>query len=211
MGEYTKTEVRAVAKKFDLPVHEKRESQEICFVAENDYREFLRRHIPADYFKPGEIVDTDGNVVGKHDGLINYTIGQRKGIDQLSVVSCQLSAKKPLYVIRFDAGKNQLVVGEDKDVYMNKMELKSIHFIQSNELRVKNNAEIQVKIRYRHEAVGCSVTNSQETMTSKIPISNIQYPSSLSVEFDEPQRAITPGQSAVFYDGDEVVGGGIIK
>jgi tRNA-specific 2-thiouridylase len=196
VGEFTKTKVRAMAKKWHLPVFEKRESQEICFIQDKDFREFLKRNIPSSYFNPGEIVDSGGVVLGKHDGLINYTIGQRRGIDQISDNSRQITvSKQPLYVIGFDVKRNQLIVGEDREVYMDKMQIIDLHFIQNNESRIMNNGEIQVKIRYRHPAVG-----------GKFKIHDSKY----IIQFDEPQRAITPGQSAVFYDGDEVLGGGII-
>ena len=195
VGGYDKQEVRAMAKEWNLPVFEKRESQEICFIHDKDFREFLKRNIPAKYFTPGDIVNNEGNVLGRHEGLINYTIGQRKGIDQLSVVSCQLSEKKPLYVIGPDIKRNELIVGEDAEVYRNQMEIGDVHFIQNNESRIMNNDKLHVKIRYRHAAVPC-----------KAIIHNSKY----IIHFNEPQRAITPGQSAVFYDGDEVLGGGII-
>ena len=208
VGEYTKTEVRAMAKKWHLPVFEKRESQEICFIQDKDFREFLKRNISARYFKPGEIVDNEGNILGKHEGLINYTIGQRKGIEQtegLQMTKSKLQIsnenqnpndKKPQYVTGFDEKKNRLIVGEDKEVYKNEMRVNDIHFIQNGESRITNNEKTQVKIRYRHPAVG-----------GKFMIRDSKY----IIQFDQPQRAITPGQSAVFYEGDEVLGGGIIQ
>ena len=208
VGEFTKTEVRAMAKKWYLPVFEKRESQEICFIQDKDFREFLKRNIPASYFKTGEIVDNEGNVLGKHEGLINYTIGQRRGIDQLAVGSQQSAEKNcrpqtadrklPLYVIGFDAKKNQLIVGEDKEVYMDKMQIKDLHFIQNTDNRIQITENLKVKIRYRHPAVSCKIEKMDEN-------------GKVRVRFDEKQRAITPGQSAVFYEGDEVLGGGIIQ
>ncbi len=214
VGEYTKDEVRAMAKKWDLPVHEKKESQEICFVQEKDYREFLRKNIAENYFKSGDIVDLSGNIVGKHDGLINYTVGQRKGIEQTKGLQISNSKflisnqnpspkiqvpkpgdKSPLYVVGFDVKKNYLIVGEDKDIYKDQMTIKDVHLIRNHESRMMNNGEIQVKIRYRHEAVPC-----------KTIIQNSKF----IIQFKEPQRAITPGQSAVFYNGDEVLGGGVI-
>jgi len=212
VGGYTKEEVRAMAKKWDLPVFEKRESQEICFIQDKDFRDFLKRNIPVEYFKSGQIVDKKGNILGEHEGLINYTIGQRKGIEQsfgsqISKSKLQISNKiqntksktndkTPLYVIGFNKKKNQLIVGEDKEVYVNEMNVENVHFIQNDESRIMNHGKLQVKIRYRHSAIPCKA---------------IIHHSKYMIQFDEPQRAITPGQSAVFYDGDEVLGGGIIK
>ncbi|MFA4995979.1 MAG: tRNA 2-thiouridine(34) synthase MnmA [Patescibacteria group bacterium] len=194
VGEYTKEEVRALAKKWNLPVHEKKESQEICFIQEKDYRDFLKKNIPADFFKPGEIVDLFGNIVGKHEGLINYTIGQRRGIAQDT--SNKIQDTKPMYVIGYNVEENRLIVGEDKDIYKDHMNVEDVHFIQNQESRIKNQEDVQVKIRYRHPAVPC-----------KIIIHNSKF----MIQFNEPQRAITPGQSAVFYEGEEVLGGGIIQ
>ena len=186
--------MRALAKKWNLPVHEKKESQEICFIQEKDYRDFLKKNIPADFFKPGEIVDLFGNIVGKHEGLINYTIGQRRGIAQDT--SNKIQDTKPMYVIGYNVEENRLIVGEDKDIYKDHMNVEDVHFIQNQESRIKNQEDVQVKIRYRHPAVPC-----------KIIIHNSKF----MIQFNEPQRAITPGQSAVFYEGEEVLGGGIIQ
>jgi len=206
IGEYKKPEVREMAKKWNLPVHEKPESQEICFIKDRDYRDFLKRNIPEELFKPGNIVDGKGNVVGKHEGLINYTIGQRKGITQLGVGGREPGGKntkhqtpnsEPLYVVGYNTEGNELVVGEDSQVYQKEMIVGDLSWInlraKSQEPRAKG---ITVKIRYRHPAVSCRL----------VPCN-----SSLVTRFSEKQRAITPGQSAVFYQGDEVLGGGIIN
>jgi tRNA-specific 2-thiouridylase len=199
-----------MAKKWKLPVHEKKESQEICFIQDKDYREFLRRNIPQRYFKPGNIVDADGKVLGRHDGLINYTIGQRKGIEQHSAFSSQNSAnKQPLYVIGFDKKKNQLIVGEDKEVYRNKMIIKDVYFVQNYESRIKNYDQLKIKIRYRHPAV--EISNFKYQIPNKFKNSKSQISKRIQIIFKEPQRAITPGQSAVLYSGEEVLGGGIIS
>lgn len=218
IGEYTKPEVRAMAKRWNLPVHEKPESQEICFIRDKDYREFLLRHIPKEYFKSGEIIDKRGKVLGKHEGLINYTIGQRKGIEQIGKGSID---KEPLYVIGFDVENNQLIVGPDEEVYRDKMILKDIHFIQNTDKRIHLSAgeagireNLKVKIRYRHEAAACTIQDTDNPSTS-LRAGRTR----VTVNFSEAQRAITPGQSAVFYLpraksrglGDEVLGGGIIQ
>lgn len=200
LGEMTKKEVRALAVKYDLPVKEKAESQEICFFGDKDYRDFLRRYLPEEYFTTGDIVDIKGNLLGRHDGLINYTIGQRKGIEQLSAASFQLSGgKQPLYVIGYHIEKNQLIVGDDKEVYKDGMIVGDLNWISSDCHSELVSESLKVKIRYRHEAVNCRIKNYE--LGSK----------NIEVEFDASQRAITPGQSAVFYVGEEVIGGGIIK
>ncbi len=215
VGEYTKDQVRAMAKKWHLPVYNKRESQEICFIHDKDFRDYLKRNISASYFKSGDIVDAKGNVLGRHEGLINYTIGQRKGVDQtqnlkvkpqnygnhsvagLSDKQLANTNKQPLYVIGFDKRKNRLMVGEDTLVHQTNMIVKNISWTNKNiESGILNSADIKIKIRYRHPAVPCAAS--------------IQH-SAVRIQFKEPQRAITPGQSAVFYFGDEVLGGGIIS
>ena len=194
LGEMTKPEVRALAKKMKLPVHEKGESQEICFIQEKDYREFLRRHIPSEFYQSGQIVNAEGKVLGEHTGLINYTIGQRKNVNQeLRIMNHE--DKKPLYVIKFDVLHNRLVVGEDKEVYQIEMTVGDMKWISDKQLAI-GNKRLTVKIRYRHEAVPCKIKDDGE---------------GLKVEFEKSQRAITPGQSAVFYSEEEVLGGGIIQ
>lgn len=195
-GEYTKTQVRSMAKKWNLPVHEKKESQEICFVQEKDYREFLKKNIPEDYFKSGDIVDLSGNVVGKHDGLINYTIGQRRGIEQN--VKLEGKDKEPLYAIGFNLKENRLIVGKDQEVYADSLALSELNFIgEAAKNKLIEGKKIKIKIRYRHPEV--SVKNL-----------HFHHDGTVLVNFEELQRAITPGQSAVFYSGDEVLGGGVI-
>lgn len=198
VGEHTKPEVREMAKKWDLPVHEKKESQEVCFVQEETYRDFLRRYLPENYFKSGEIVDSKGSVIGKHEGLINYTIGQRKGISQnaeckIQNRECRMEQRhqdrKPLYVTGFDLEKNQLVVGAEKDLVKGDAVLEQVTWIG------RDAKSLEAKIRYRSETV---------------PARLVVDGTSFVVKFQKPQRAVTPGQSIIFYDGDEVLGGGII-
>ncbi|MFA6963308.1 MAG: tRNA 2-thiouridine(34) synthase MnmA [Patescibacteria group bacterium] len=190
LGEMTKDRVRALAKEKNLPVYEKVESQEICFVAD-DYREFLKRHLPPEYFESGRIVDQKGYTVGQHEGLVNYTIGQRKGISQsASQLASESVNRQPLYVVGFNLEKNELIVGENADTSRSEMIVADAY--------INKFEDVKVKIRYRAEAVTC-------TVKSLIPNS------SFLIQFETPQRAVTPGQSAVFYCGDEVVGGGIIR
>ena len=227
LGEMTKKKVRSLAVKWNLPIKEKPESQEICFFADRDYRSFLRRHLPANYFKPGEIVDKLGNVIGKHNGLLNYTIGQRKGIEQKTNLNNVISRSstlrdelsglrleerndeksrdaKPLYVAGFNVKKNQLIVGEDEDVFGSEMVVGNLNWIDPQDKSEKPKAKsLSVKIRYRHQEMACRIANSKPK--------TIKQFNNLTIKFDQSQRAITPGQSAVFYLGDEVLGGGIIE
>ncbi|HPL01789.1 MAG TPA: tRNA 2-thiouridine(34) synthase MnmA [bacterium] len=200
IGGMKKRDVRALAIKWDLPVKEKPESQEICFFGDKDYRAFLKRYLPEKYFKSGDIVDTSGKNLGEHEGLINYTIGQRKGIDQKIFSG---GDKNPLYVVGYDPKKNQLIVGHDEDVYKQEMIVGDLHWIdpKSNSSKLKAKS-LSVKIRYQHPSVTCRIASHPEL---------IEGSGKLKVKFKKPQRAITPGQSAVFYLGDEVVGGGVIK
>lgn len=203
LGEMLKKDVRGLAIKYNLPVKEKPESQEICFFSDKDYRLFLGRHLPKKYFSSGEIVDIKRNVIGHHDGLLNYTIGQRKGIDQNSKVKTQncnsklKNDKNPLYVTGFDAKNNLLIVGSNDQVYKKEMTISNLNYINpeivDQQLASKN---LSVKIRYHHLDVLCSVKNNGNE---------------IKVKFKKPERAITPGQSAVFYLGEEVIGGGVIQ
>jgi tRNA-specific 2-thiouridylase len=211
LGDYQKADVRKLAVKWNLPVKEKPESQEICFFGDKDYRSFLQRYLPARYFKPGDIVDQSGNVLGRHEGLVNYTIGQRKGVDQTHTELVHRRGteklkgeeyKQPLYVTGFDVRKNQLIVGEDKDVYSKEMVVSDINWIDPKALKTYD-LRLRTKIRYRHEAVDCKIEHSKTTRQQNGGI--------VKVVFDNPQRAVTPGQSAVFYLGDDVIGGGIIQ
>lgn len=200
LGQMEKSEVRKLAVKWDLPVKEKPESQEICFFTDKDYRSFLRRYLDKKYFVPGEIVDIKGNIIGKHDGLLNYTIGQRKLIDQRLKIKDQKD-KKPLYVTGFDVVKNQLIVGDDREVYKKEMIVDDLGWISICHPEL-DSGSLKVKIRYRHPEISCVIASRQkaEKQSEKI-----------RVIFEKPQRAITPGQSAVFYIGDEVIGGGVIE
>jgi len=185
LGDYTKSEVRRLAKKFGLKVYNKPASQEICFVSYGNYRKFLRTQIAANKFSPGPIINKDGEIMGKHQGIAFYTIGQRKGIG---------AHKKPLYVISIDKGENTVVVGEEKELYQDKFIAGDVNWIDRNELTKP--VKVKTRIRYKHQendAIVSSLNNGK-----------------VKVEFSQPQRAITPGQAAVFYDTDKVIGGGWI-
>jgi len=226
VGEMTKDQVRELARKDDLPTSEKRESQEVCFVPD-DYRSFLKRHLGKEYFESGDIVDRDGNIIGKHEGLVNYTIGQRKGIDQSISKSKFLihstnahdrfsnknpnsemtNDKIPLYVIGFDKENNRLIVGRELDLYKDEAIVADFRLINpelENKILDMKDCDLKVKIRYRAKEISCRITKIQDTIRSTS--SGQAY----KIHFSEPERAIASGQSAVFYLGDKVVGGGTI-
>lgn len=189
LGPHTKSEVREMARRFGLPVHDKPESQEICFVPENNYRKFLERTLPAGHaaLLPGDIVDREGRVIGRHQGYAGYTIGQRRGLG--------ISSEEPLYVVEIRPEKNQVVVGRKEDVMGRTLVAENCNWVALDGLREPWRCTAQ--IRYRHEAAECSVE----------PIDG----GAIRVVFDEPQSAITPGQALVLYEGDVVLGGGWIK
>ncbi len=185
LGEFDKDETRRLAAELGLPVAEKPDSQEICFVKDDDYAEFLRERIPEN-FVPGPIVDTQGNVLGEHEGLPNYTYGQRKGLG--------ITAPERLYVVDIRPESNTLVVGTADETRAPGLIATDINLIAQEKLLPGTPA--QVKIRY----------NSPPRPAVLDPVNDDR----VRVLFDHPPRAIAPGQSAVFYDGDEVLGGGVI-
>lgn len=183
IAEYTKDEVRKLAKKFKLPVLNIPESMEICFVM-NTVDDFLRRHLK---LKPGKIVDTKGKIIGEHQGLYFYTIGQRKGI--------RLPGG-PYYVLDKNQMKNLLIVTKDKkDLYKKELLIKNINWISGKKPRLP--LKIKAKIRYRHKASLATITKNLKART-------------YTLKFNTPQRAITLGQSVVFFKRQEVLGGGVI-
>jgi len=178
VGGYKKPEVRKLAKKFDLPVAETQESQEVCFIA-NSTDEFLKKYLKT---KPGKVFDKTGKVLGEHEGLWFYTIGQRKGIG--------LSGG-PYYVVAKDLKKNALIVSKNqKDLLQKEFKIKNINWFLGK--IPKPGASVEVKIRYRNKAAEATIEKNK-------------------VIFKKPQRAVTPGQYAVFYKGEELLGGGTIK
>ncbi len=187
LGEYTKTEVRDLARKYQLRTAEKAESQELCFVADTNYRRFLQDRIP-EKIESGDIIDKDGKVLGKHQGVPFYTVGQRRGLG--------IAVGKPLYVTQINASDNTVVVGEPDDLLEDTMHVERINLISIEKLTEPIRA--LVKIRSRDDGGLATIS----------PISDTEA----IVQFDEPRRAITPGQATVFYDGEYVIGGGwIIK
>lgn len=186
LGNYNKEEIRALAKAYGLAVAKKPDSQEICFVEDNDYGKFIAEHIDSDVL-PGNFVDTKGNILGQHKGIYYYTVGQRKGLG--------IASNKPLYVVDVDIEKNEVVIGDDSETFSNRLVAKDLNWIAIDEL--KNEMKVDAKIRY----------GAKETPATIKPIKDDM----VEVIFDNPQRAITPGQSVVFYDNDIVIGGGIIQ
>jgi len=186
LGHLRKEDVRKKAMDLGLKVYDKPESQEICFIPGMDYRPFLRRRV-SHGIEPGDIVDTQGRILGRHKGLPFYTIGQRKGLG--------LSAGRPLYVVKFDREKNLMFVGEKQEVYGSELIADRVNWIAMDELCQP--IRVKAKIRYAHREADAIVEPSGDD--------------TVKVEFMQPQEAITPGQAVVFYDGDMVLGGGWIK
>jgi len=191
LGDLTKQEVRKIARELELPVAEKEESQEICFVEEDDYGRFIREAIPKTV-KPGDIVDKAGKVVGRHEGIAFYTIGQRKGVGA--------HQGNPKYVVAIDRGNNQIVIGDQEDLLAKELLAEQVSFI--SEKLPTGHLEVAAKIRY-------NAAEAKAVVYLEHGAKNTEHRA--RVVFEKPQKAITPGQSAVFYKGDEVVGGGIIN
>ncbi|TES92914.1 MAG: tRNA 2-thiouridine(34) synthase MnmA [Candidatus Cloacimonadota bacterium] len=183
VGEYDKKEVLKTAKRSNLPFYKKEESQEVCFIQGNDYRKFMIEKIP-ELQKPGNILDTEGSILGEHKGIFFYTIGQRKGI--------QVNINRPLYVISINPEENTITVGEEKNVYKRKFFAENSNWLIPAE---KILSEVFVKIRSQHEPVEAKIEIKKDRVF---------------VEFRKPQMAITPGQLSVFYKDDIVLGSGWI-
>lgn len=186
LGELKKERVRELASKMGFAVAQKPDSQEICFVPDNDYAGFIAEH-SKNFSAPGFFKDTSGNVLGKHKGLIYYTIGQRKGLG--------ISSDRPLFVIAIDKTSNSVILGDEKAVFSHESLLSETNYIPFQEL--KEPMKVNAKIRY----------SAKEAEAMIYPVSSYKA----RVTFSEPQRAITPGQSMVFYNNDIVIGGGVIQ
>jgi len=184
LGELTKDDTRKKAQALGLRTAKKPESQDICFIPDNDYRRFLQEYAPGS-LRPGPIVDTEGNLLGSHQGVAFYTIGQRKGLG--------LSMPVPMYVVDILPESNTVVVGDEKAAYGRALLAEDVNFIAIPQL--DGPMKVETKIRYRVKPVPATIRPT---------------PQGVITEFVKPQRAITPGQSAVWYQGDVVVGEGII-
>jgi tRNA-specific 2-thiouridylase len=191
LGELTKEEVRDLARRVNLPVAEKPESMELCFVPSGNYVQFIQAYTRESNIalneKEGEIVTEDGAVVGRHSGVHNFTIGQRKGLG--------FAAGKPLYVLQIDPANNRVVVGDDEALHTTSFEVIRTNWVSIAAPAIPRSA--RVKIRHKHEPAAATIEALDDN--------------SARITFDVPQRAVTPGQAAVFYEGDVVLGGGWIR
>jgi tRNA-specific 2-thiouridylase len=179
-----KEEVRKIAEEIGLVTAKKPDSQEICFIPDNDYAKFISSKFGEQ--KPGNIVDVHGKVLGKHNGIINYTIGQRKGLG--------ISNKEPLFVIKIDKDKNEVIVGTEEGIFGNELVADDMNFIAFESL--KEPLLCKAKIRYSAKEADCTVYPLEKNKAK--------------IVFKDPQRAITPGQAVVLYKEDNIIGGGII-
>ncbi len=186
LGNFTKEEIRQIAREKGLAVANKPESQEICFIPDNNYGEFVKKYIN-NSIKPGFILNKEGKVIGEHKGIIFYTIGQRKGIG--------IADKEPLYVIEIDKKNNIIMVGKKEEVYKNELIGEDVNFIDIK--RFNEPLKVKAKIRYLHQSSPCIV----------MPFKKDKF----KVKFAQSQWAITPGQAVVFYNNDIVIGGGTIS
>lgn len=185
VGEYTKDEIREIAKEINLRIANKPDSQEICFIPDNNYAGFIEESTGKKPV-PGNFIDMQGNVIGTHKGIIHYTIGQRKGLN--------LALGKPAFVVEIRPETNEVVIGDNQDVFYDTLYANQLNFMSIEEL--DGTMKVVGKIRYSHQGAPCTVEKVDKDI--------------VKVVFDEPVRAITPGQAVVFYDGDIVVGGGTI-
>ena len=191
VGDIAKPEVRRIAEEQDLITHDKKDSTGICFIGERKFKDFLQKFLPA---QPGVIEDTEGNNVGEHEGLMYHTLGQRKG---LLIGGMKEGSVEPWYVVDKDVERNVLIVGQGKDhprLYSNGLNANQLHWV--DRVGPKGTTRCTVKTRYRQEDINCTLLVGDDGMAR--------------VLFDEPQKAVTPGQSAVFYAQEVCLGGGII-
>ncbi len=185
VGDYTKEEIREIAQKIGLTVAQKPDSQEICFIPDNDYGKFIQE-MTHQKIKQGHFVDTKGNILGTHKGIVYYTVGQRKGLG--------IALGKPMFVVEIRPQTDEVVLGTNDEVFQSVLYAGDLNFMMIDGLQ--GEMRVEGKIRYSHRAAPCTISIIKEGF--------------IECRFDEPQRAITPGQAVVFYDGDYVVGGGTI-
>ncbi len=197
IGEYTKQEVRELARKFNIDeVNHQKESQNLCFFPERTHGPFLKRYLQQQKFTPGPIITREGKIIGQHTGLPNYTIGQRKG---LGIGGIKDDDGTPWFVIRLDSYLNHLVVGKEKDLYQTALRATNLSYVSGKP--IKEMTRLQAKIR--------SLFPKQPAIFEARERKNDNEEAIIT--FEKPQRAITPGQSIVFYDNEVVLGGGIIE
>lgn len=185
VGDYNKDEIRAIAEKIGIQVAHKPDSMEICFVPDNDYAGFITRETGY-VSRPGDFVDLHGNILGTHKGIIHYTVGQRKGLG--------LAMGHPVFVVAIRPETNEVVIGENDDVFSTKLYANNINLMSVD--KIEEPIRARAKIRYSHEGADCTIRMADDGL--------------LECVFDEKQRAVTPGQALVIYDGDYVLGGGTI-
>ena len=185
VGDYNKDEIRAIAEKIGIQVAHKPDSMEICFVPDNDYAGFITRETGY-VSRPGNFVDLHGNILGTHKGIIHYTVGQRKGLG--------LAMGHPVFVVAIRPETNKVVIGENDDVFSTKLYANNINLMSVD--KIEEPIRARAKIRYSHEGADCTIRMADDGL--------------LECVFDEKQRAVTPGQALVIYDGDYVLGGGTI-
>ncbi len=185
LGSMSKAQARKIAEEQDFINADKQDSQDICFVPDGDYARFIEDWC-GDRFENGNFVDLDGNIIAQHKGIINYTIGQRKGLG--------IAAKAPYYVVSKNLETNEVILGSNDDLFSSTLTATDVNFISVESLTQP--MRVKAKVRYKQKETDATIT----------PLEN----GDVSVVFDEPQRAIAPGQAVVFYDGDIVVGGGTI-
>lgn len=185
VGAYTKEEIRQLAEQINLRVANKPDSQEICFIPDDDYGRFIEEY-SGKKFPKGNFVTTEGKIIGQHKGILHYTIGQRKGLG--------LSLAKPGFVVAIKPDSNEVVIGDNEDVFGSRVIADKLNFMSIESF--EGELELEAKIRYSHQPATCTIKMIGDDILECI--------------FKEPQRAITPGQALVLYDGDIVVGGGTI-
>lgn len=189
LSDMTKDEVRQIAEDIGLVVASKQDSQEICFVLDGGYADYIDSHVDGKLPPQGNFVDEEGSVLGTHKGIVNYTVGQRKGLG--------IAMGYPVYVKRIDAEKNEIVLGSEESVMQKQIECNKLCFMAIDDLKTGENLRANVKIRYHHPAAPAVITRTGED--------------AVHIEFETPVKAPAPGQSAVFYDDEmNVLGGGII-
>lgn len=188
LGGLTKKQVRALAGEFALKTRDKAESMEICFVPEGDYRAVVAKHDP-EALVPGPVINTAGEVLGQHTGVAGFTIGQRRGLG--------IAYSKALYVVRLEPESNTVVVGDEDELALDAIGVDRVNWIAMEGLAPGESVRATVKVRYRHDGAAATLTGRQD--------------GGVEVRFDEPIKAASPGQCAVFYEGDEVLGGGWIE
>ena len=186
VGEYTKDEIRAIAEKIGLTVANKPDSQEICFIPDHDYAKFIEENTDC-RLPEGNFVDKDGNILGRHQGITHYTVGQRKGLN--------LAMGRPVFVTAIRPETNEVVIGDNEDVFSRRLTCSKLNWMAVDGLPGEG-MKVSAKIRYSHKGAPCMIRIIGEDL--------------LECVFDDPQRAATPGQAVVFYDGEYVVGGGTI-